>query len=58
MTFTLCISKRYLWANSLFIIQYNDADKNYQLPLMIQMYSSALVVLIVAAETGSDDDAN
>ncbi|KAK4209124.1 HET-domain-containing protein [Rhypophila decipiens] len=58
MTFTLCTGKRYLWVDSLCIIQDNDADKNHQLPLMTQIYSSALVVLIVATEKGSDDDAN
>ncbi|KAM7215906.1 Heterokaryon incompatibility protein (HET) domain containing protein [Rhypophila decipiens] len=55
IAFVRSLGKRYLWVDSLCIIQDSDADKNDQLPLMPTIYSCATVVIIVATETGCDD---
>lgn len=49
------IGQRYLWVDSLCIVQDDDNDKHGQLPIMDNIYSNAELVIIAAA--GSDANA-
>ena len=49
------IGMRYIWVDSLCIIQDDDKDKQQQLPIMASIYSSAELVVVAAA--GNDANA-
>ena len=46
------VGQRYLWVDSLCIVQDDDDDKQQQLPSMVSIYSNAELVVVAAA--GSD----
>ncbi|KAF2248522.1 HET-domain-containing protein [Trematosphaeria pertusa] len=43
------IGKRYLWVDTLCIVQDDDSDKQQQLPIMDRIYSCAELVIVAAA---------
>ena len=53
--FVKCIGMRYLWVDSLCIVQNDDDDKRQQLTIMDSIYASAELLIVAAA--GSDANA-
>lgn len=54
MTVTARVGVRFLWVDSLCIVQDDDIAKSVQIPVMGQIYSSAVVTLVAASGAHAD----